>query len=113
MFLKRIKEDEHCTAKDDVKARTVRVVGIENFSVTTSIRFDSGWFASLPCTMKYLGFLNSNADIFPGSRVSVAEKSSFWQDVVLCSVKKDGIEYDVRLSKSVGDKPSGSRESNG
>lgn len=64
---------------------TDKVEGIENLSVTTSNTPSTPTFftalpafvSSCPLTMKYLGFRNSNAAIFPGSLVSVAENSNF------------------------------------
>ena len=53
-----------------------------NFSITKSST-PSSVLSSVTrwlCTTKYFGSYRFNAAIFAGSRVSVAEKSSFWQD---------------------------------
>ena len=61
------------------------VAGIVNFSITKSSTPSSLLAASVVsvfelCTTMYLGCRSPSAEIFAGSRVSVAEKSSFWQD---------------------------------
>lgn len=59
--------------------RTVSVAGIVNFSITKSSTPSSLVAAAdfLPCTTMYFGARSPSAAIFAGSRVSVAEKSSF------------------------------------
>lgn len=56
---------------------TCRVEGVENFSMTMSrTRSCSSDFLAF-CTIKYFGSLSSREVILPGSRVKVAENSSF------------------------------------
>ncbi len=70
------------------RARTVSVAGIVNFSITKSKTPSSLLAPSVVfrlCTTMYLGCRRPRAEIFAGSRVSVAEKRSFWHGDSLCS----------------------------
>ena len=58
--------------------------------------------------MKYFGFRNSKADIFPGSRVKVAENNNFWQEAALGSKKNDEKCGCGRRWRNDGASPSGS-----
>ena len=86
---------------------TLKVAGIENFSITTSNKFDWALSLSSPLTIKYFGSLNPKAASFPGSWVRVAENNSFWQDVDFVSGKKAGIYGCDRPSKTIGEQLSG------
>ena len=65
-------------------ARTFNDEGIENLSFNGTEPP-----STLSCTIKYFGFRNPMAAILLGSRVSVAENSSFWQDTSFGSSKSD------------------------
>lgn len=71
--------------------QTVNVSGMVNFSITISSKSASESFSALPWTMKYLGFRKLRDVILPGSLVSVAENSNFWQDDSFGSKKNDEI----------------------
>lgn len=69
--------------------RTVNVVGIVNFSMTTPNTPSSSASSPpmlispvrvRPCTTTYFASRSSKALILPGSLINVAEKRSFWQD---------------------------------
>ena len=93
-----------CLCSDGAEL-TVNEAGILNLSTTTSILSSSP--STWLLTTKYLGSFKSKAASLPGSRVSVAEKSSFWhEDTFLSSMSVRKYDSLLRWRKA-GARPSG------